>query len=328
MSTATLRFLLFTILSVGSVVVGYAGRKRGWMREEWSRPIHFHTATWAWGLGCLLTLWLTPLKASNLWIIPIEMLVVIVPTAAIIWPARRLGYNRAQAGVLVAAGGISNVGFSFGGYLCYLLIQPADEAVAYAGAVTVVLTVTMILAIYPLARHYGANAPGGMSVARLVLHNLLGAPAWPLYAAIIGLTLALAKVSFPRFITDWYLLDLVFYGTTVGAYLGAGLCLRFGAGERYLGAYLVLAASHFVFGPLLCLAMLYGVGFTPWSIDPVAARVLLFESAMPVGITCIILANVFHLDTRMACKVWLWNTVMFLVLLPLWMWLLRSPLMS
>ena len=46
------------------------------------------------------------------------------------------------------------------------------------------------------------------------------------------------------------------------------------------------------------------------------------ETVMPGGIIMVMLANLFHLDTRMASVTWMWNTLLFLVVpLPVILWL-------
>jgi predicted permease len=54
---------------------------------------------------------------------------------------------------------------------------------------------------------------------------------------------------------------------------------------------------------------------------PLGQKVVLVEAFMPVAIQAVMIANLFHLDGRMASTLWLVNTVLFaLVPLPVLVW--------
>ncbi len=309
------RFAAFVIFSLASAVLGYLCRERRWLPETAARPIHFHTVSWTWTAAGVLALWGIPVKPQTLWVVLLQVSVVIVPALIMIPIARRIGAARGQIGVLAIAAGVCNIGFTLGGYLCYALVGPdPDASLGIVGAATSVLAVCIILFMYPLALHFG-ELDSGQSVGRLILRSLTGPPALPLYGAIVGVGLAVSGVEQPSVIADWHVKDIVLFTLTFGSHLGIGLRLRFRASPGDWKYQLVLALSVFGLTPAITFGFIALTGLLPWPMDPLAAKVMSVEAFMPAGVSCVMLANIFHLDSRLAASLWLWNTLAFLVLI-------------
>lgn len=319
MNPDAVRFVLVFAVSFAALGLGYASRRRGWLDERYSRAVHFHTVTWAWSAGALIALWRLRLAWENLWIIAIETAVIVLPALLMIPLARRIAQNRGQIGVLAAAAGVGNIGWTLGAYICFILIKPAGDALAVAGTAAAVLAIVNVLAIYPIAYRFGELA-GGVTLRRLMVRSLVMLPAMPLYAGAAGVTLA-ATTPFPEWVIDYYLVDVVLLTVAGGGYLGVGMRLRLGGGLQYLRQHLLLAVFTFGLGPAITLGLIALAGATAVPMTGVAPRVMFVEALMPAGVSCIIMANIFHLDTRLAASLWFWNTLAFLLLiLPVLVW--------
>ncbi|MEO0477625.1 MAG: hypothetical protein AAF085_16900, partial [Planctomycetota bacterium] len=80
----------------------------------------------------------------------------------------------------------------------------------------------------------------------------------------------------------------------------------------------IVAGVKFLATPLLTLSLLIAaqnLGFTPP--PDMLKQTFMLMAFMPIAIQCVIVANLFHLDARMAGSVWIVNTLIFLcVVLP------------
>ena len=65
MSDGATSFLTFSVFNFASLCLGYTARRRGWVDEECSRPIHFHTVVWIWSAASLLSLWRIPIHVEK-----------------------------------------------------------------------------------------------------------------------------------------------------------------------------------------------------------------------------------------------------------------------
>lgn len=320
MNPRTIAFLVFTAFSLLALLAGYVARKRNWLSEAASRPIHLHTVIWLWSPICILTLWRIPLDKRNLWLLLLQPLTMAIPAYAMIPLARMLGFNRSHTGVLAISSGLSNNGFTLGAYLCFALLNPAQNALAYAMACVSIMQATMVFIIYPIARAYG-HSEQEESLSRLILANFTDIRSVPLYAALTGLALAVFHVPFPE---KWFgpgLLTTLFYVGGLGTYMGIGMRLRLGDSKSYFKDYAVLGLMRFAAIPALTALLLLLIRLTPWPLDPLAQQVFQIEAFVPAATMTVIMANLFHLDARMASVTWLWNTILFVVVpLPLLIW--------
>ena len=324
MSPRTLEFLIFTAFSLLSLAAGYIPRRRGWLSESVSRPIHLATVIWLWSPICILTLWNLPLKKGNLWLLLLQPLMMALPAYSMIPLGKLLRFSREDTGVLAIASGMSNNGFTLGAYLCFALLNPPEIALAYAMACVSIMQAAMVFIIYPIARAYGESEEKE-SFARLILANFTDLRSVPFYASATGLVLAMLPLPKPAVLLGptFYkvLLTTLFYVGGLGTYMGIGLRLRLGDSKSYLKHYTVLGIMRFVAIPAVTALLLFLIRLTPWPLDPLGQTVFQIEAFVPAATMTVIMANLFHLDARMASVTWLWNTIMFVVVpLPVIVW--------
>jgi len=328
MSVHTIQFLAFCLFGLASLAAGYTARRRGWLHEDASRTIHFHTVVWVWSLAMLLSLWRIPPLPENLWLLLIQPVVMAATAYGVIPLAKWVGCTKPQIGVMAIGAGLSNNGFTLGAYLCYSLLSPPQEALAYGLAYVSIQVASTVLLIYPLARHYSQThppdqpSPNKESLARLIIGSYVNIRAMVLYAALAGVAFAVMKVPFPTIIDRWHVVTVLFYLGAFGGYFGIGLRLRLGDSKAYLKQHALLAVMKFMVAPTVAAGVLALIGFTPWPLGDVARQVVRIETVMPGGIIMVMLANLFHLDTRMASVTWMWNTLLFVAVpLPVILWL-------
>ncbi len=328
MSSGAASFLIFSSVNFCWLCLGYAARRRRWVNEELSRPIHFHTVVWIWSSAILLSLWKLPIRVENLWLLVIQPVLMGLCAYGSIPLAKAIGCTRDQVGVIAVASGLGNHGFTLGSYLCYVLLDPPDEALAYSTAYAMVTNLSVVTLIYPLARYYGANSgahdgggssrsPGGSRtggpkpIAVMMAENFLDLRAMPMYAALVGVGLAATDTAFPLWISRWHVLEVLFYLGGLGGYLGIGLRLRLGDSKRYLKHHVLVAGMKLMVMPLAAAALLWGISLTPRPVLPLMRQVVEIQAMTPCAIITVMIANLFHLDPRLASVVWVWNTVLF-----------------
>ena len=318
----TLKFLVFTAFSVAALLAGYVSRRRGWVHEETARPIHFHTVLWLWSLGGIIAFWLLPLDPKLLWFLVIIPITIAVPTYMMIPLANWAGATRPQIGVLAIGAGIANCGMTLGSYLCYCILGPEHAAsLALATAFASIQLVIAVPLIYPVAQHFSTDEADRLPVGKLIFTSIFNTRSIGLFAGLIGLALAIAGVPFPQWIHDAHVLDIVIYLCAAGGYFGIGLRLRPGDSLHHKPLHALLAVMKFIVIPLVSYAMLRLIGAAEAPLPGTLARVVMVQAFIPAGTSIVILANLFHLDARLASVLWVWNTFFFLVLpLPVIIW--------
>ena len=327
MDPRTIQFTVFCVFSALCVAAGYGARRRGLVGEHIAKPMHFVTVSFVWGAVALLSLWRLPPLSANLWLILIEPILVAVPAFAVIPIARRMGCDNKQTGVIATAAGLGNLGFTLGAYLCYTLLGGPDgqgeAALAYAVGMVNLMAMSGVLMLYPVARHFGGQEEGDPSIAKLIITSFFDLRALMVHCAIVGVVLAYLSVPYPAVFDDYYVLDVLFYLGGFGGYFGIGLRLRLGDARRYLREHLLLAGVKYAGIPLLAVGILALVNLTPAPLSVLGQKVVVVEAFMPVAIQCVMIANLFHLDGRMASTLWLVNTVIFAVIpLPILVYML------
>ena len=325
MDPRTLQFVVFCVFTALSLIGGYVARRRGVLKEDLARPIHLLTVSVVWSVIAVLSIWRLPPERANLWLLFIEPVLVGVPAFGMIPIARRMGFDNKRTGVLAAGAGLGNLGFTLGAYLCYTLLNQSpgegEKALAFAVAQVNLMAMMGVVMVYPLARYFGEHRPGEVSAAKLVLTSLFDVRALMIHFAILGAVLAYVHVPYPTQLDRFHTLTVLFYIGGFGGNFAIGLRLHLGDWRKYMREHMLLAAVKFVGVPLLSLGVLWLVNLTGAPFAALGQKVVLVEAFMPMAIQSVMIANLFHLDGRMASTLWLVNTVLFvLVPLPLLVW--------
>jgi len=315
----TLKFICFALFSAFMLVAANTARRRRWVDEDWSRPLHLHTVVWIWSPVSIISFWNLKLEPQVITLMVLQPLTMLAGWGLVVLFAKARRMNRDETGVLTLCAALSNQGFTLGAYLCYVLFRPATDAMSYAIAFVTSMQVFMVVIFYPVARHYGPEP--NQRIWRLVVGSFLDIRAAPLYAAVAGLILNVLDQPVPGWIETTPVLDVMFFIGAVGSYGGIGLRLRLGDVARYLPHHLGLAAVKFLGMPALALAALFLLDAVGLGLSELAAKVIVVSCFMPSAIASVITPNLFHLDARMASVLWLTNTALFCAVpLPLLLW--------
>ncbi|MEM6333907.1 MAG: hypothetical protein AAF823_11265 [Planctomycetota bacterium] len=322
MDTATLAFVVFTAFNAATLLAGWWVGKRGLLSAAFSRRLHVCTVVGPWGAMNFLCVWSVPLTWTLLWlaVFPTVLIGVGVGAAFLIGKALRL--PRMSLGVVMIAAGVSNTGFTLGGYLCYCLLDDGQGAGAAALAMGVtmvtVMQVSAIPMLYPLASAF-AGSGDRPAVWVLVVKSFWDLRAMPLYAGTAGFALNVAGASgvgwagAPAGVLDAWWVQMLIYAGAFGAHFGIGMNIR---PSEALGAWrehATLAACKFAVFPVATAAMLWATGWTPIPAEGLLGRMLWIESFMSTGLMSVMVSNMFRLDARLAANLWVVNTGLFVV---------------
>lgn len=335
MDARTFEFLFLGVVSVLSILGGYAARRFGWLHEDFSRKIHWFTIVVLWSLAALLLLWNLAPDPANLWVLAIEPLLVVIPAFLIIPLAKKIGLRRNQIGVLAMAAGLRNSGFALGSYLAYAILPAGallrqqgviDEAqaemlslnaLAYGTLIVMTMSMAVVTFLFPIAQHFGDL--GQTSLARLIFKSFVDWKAMLFYASAAGITLAYKEVPVPQQVFDWKIHKALIYLGAMTAYFGIGMRLHFDQIKPHIKSHIVVAGVKYVATPGLTIALLL-IARNVGTIPPpeLLNQTFLLMAFMPPAIQSVMISNLFHLDARMAGSIWIVNTLVFLCLvLPL-----------
>ncbi len=310
-----IKFVVFASLSVICFVLGYGSRVRGWIEEDVSRKIHFFTVVVLWSSLSFFGIWKGGVPQLNHgWVLvvqPVSMLLLM----GMSWPlAKWIGCDKPRQGVMMVCGALCNSGSTMGSFLCYVwLAEDRDRAFGVGIEYVTVMSFACVLLIYPLARKFSPVEASEESVPRLMFKSLGDIRSLSMYTAVAGVILASLEVPVPGILAGEWLTLLLIFGACVGGYFAIGMRIRLGDGLEHLKHHGVLALVRFIVAPLVTLLLLWLIGFAPHQPDRLMMTVYMILSIMPTAILSVAVANLFHLDARMAASLWFWNTVIFLI---------------
>jgi predicted permease len=304
------RFILIVSGIAVAAAIGYVARKRDWLKESSAGPMMLYTVIFGWTPASMLVLW--QLKDMKWSLVALPLLSAIVPI--LLFPfglllAKLHRLDRKSAGTFIVACGISNTGFTMGAFVCYCLF--GMDGLGYANLFAASWAVPYVGFYYSVARRFGD--PAARLDVWFILRTLFDLRSLPILGSIVGLALNLLKVRMPEIILTFHAIDLLIIFSVLISFAIIGLQLHFShlAQKKILHASLGLA--KFAITPAILISALAPVERLLGVLPPVARRVLYIEAFVPTAVFTVIIANLFHLDSRLASMLFLVNTVVFLI---------------
>lgn len=330
-------FFALAVVSALSIIAGYVSRERGWLKEETSRSVHWFTIVVLWSAAGFLALWNLNPVPTNLWVLLIEPLLVVIPAFLIIPLAKAIKLKRDEIGVLALAAGLRNSGFALGAFLAYAILPVGEllreqerlgadfealsiSALAYGLLIVMTMSMAVVIFLFPMVQHFAGHHEGDVSLGRLIYKSFVDWKAMLFYSSAAGIALAYSPIPCPAIVHDWYILKVLIFVGSASAYFGIGMRLHIDHLHPHLKSHALVAGVKFLATPALTFALLWvasntGLVEPP---PPLLAQCFILIAFMPTAIQTVIVANLFHLNPRMAGSVWVVNTVFFaVVVLPI-----------
>ena len=304
----------------GSLLAGYILKRSGRLSD----PGRVSGAIVRFAIRCLIPMvvgfafWRMDL--SNRRILTLPLFAAALSTIQLflgIWIADLQGLDRKKKGSFVTCSMISNVGYPLAGFLCFVLF----------GEIGFSLTVLYCLYFGPYlytvtfhtAEHYSTE---GCVRITDTLKNFFtdGIRLFPFLGIICGLVLNLLGVERPESITAF---NKILVPMTTAVYLfGIGLTVRFAQMKHFKRECAFMSLIKFLISPIIGLGMGYLLGYHN-IMGGLALKVAFLESAMPVGISVLMLPALFDLDQDLSNSCWIVTTVLLIPILPILLFILR-----
>ncbi len=313
MNTVVWKFISIVSGIFFAGAIGYLARKRNWLDEKYAEPMMFHTVIFGWTPASALVLWQLPLQWSliALPVISAVLPVALAPVGYLFSKIHKLETH--SAGTFIVACGISNIGFTMGGFVCYVLFGMAG--LGYANLFAASWALPYVGFYYPLARRYGE--PHLRLNLRFFLRTFFDLRSLPILGTIVGVVLNLWKIPIPHFVLHYRLIDILIIVSILLSFAIIGLQLHFSSLAEKIAPYFSLAIIKFIVTPVFILLTLYLCRFF-FTLPPLAEKVTLVQSFMPTAIFTVIISMLFHLNARFAGALFLVNTAVFIfVVLPI-----------
>ncbi len=289
-------------LVVLPMVSGYILRRVGVMKRSWARPLMAFNIVVGHSGVVLLTSWNVRMTGALILLTVTGFTLAMVNMGVGRIVGGLLSLPRQKMGIYIITSSMSNIGYTLGGLLCLLFL--GEEALGEQVIYVAYFNFYLVLAIYSVGRYYGEGGDKGF--LRSALESFRDVRSMPLVALAVGLGLNAGGVARPATLAP-VTKGLVICATIISM-TGIGLTVEIRAVRGYLRECAALAATKFLWTPLLGLAMCYLLGLSGFE-----RKVVFILSAMPCAVFSVVMAELFKLDTDLANSAFLATTAFFLV---------------
>ncbi|MHC4445818.1 MAG: AEC family transporter, partial [Planctomycetota bacterium] len=218
-----------------------------------------------------------------------------------------LKLDRRSQLTLILAGGLSNIGYTGGGFVCYALFGAAG--LALANIYLLLYLPTLYLIFLPLLkvrelRIKDSNA--GFRLSQVLDPRCLAIP-----AIITAIILNLTNVNPPDFVSKFHIIDVFVYIASSLSFFAIGLRVKLSRLKNYINLYFPLAAVKFILTPAAALLIIWLLALTGRNLDGLVEKVIIVLSATPSAVLMVTMSNVFDLDGPLASALWVVTTAVF-----------------
>lgn len=217
-----------------------------------------------------------------------------------------MGLSGIRKKTFLISASLANHGFTMGGFLCYLLL--GEKGLGLSFIFISYFMPYIFLFIFPYAGLKSGEAREGAfkNIWRFLL-NPQNMPLLALAAALILHSSGIERPSFP------FPVDILMFASLATYYFSLGLNFSFGDFGDIKKENASLALIKFLVLPLLTFLVLRAV-----PLAPAVKEVIFIQSFMPAAIYSVVSSVLFDLDARLASGMFVFNTILFLlVILPL-----------
>jgi hypothetical protein len=313
--TLTYRAAETVLVIVSGLVLGWAARRRG-LSADRSPDITRFTLTFVEPFAVVPALWGLHSGEGRAFLLPLLSVVLILAT----WPVgaavgRALRLQGGDLGAFVGASMFSNVGITYGTFVCYALLGERGAALGYLYCVTFMPTF-YLLGFFAGSRYSEGPSRGPLETLREIARRPESRN--PIAATLLGLLLFALHVHRPAFCST--LVDVLVPLATFLYLFAIGLSLRLRVMMGHWRPALAIHAVKFLAVPILGLAIAYAAGLQH-SEHADLLRIMFIMAGTPAAIMSLVLAQVKRLNVDLANACWLATNLSAIALAPAWLYI-------
>ena len=297
---------MFAVL-VGGLVSGYLASSRFGLPERFAKKIMTAVLVSFGWLIALLVIWQMQMTGQLIWLALIGLCLLLLMTALSVVIFSLLKLDRRSQLTLILAGGLSNLGYTGGAFVCYALF--GAQGLALANIYPILWLPVIYLVFFPLLKIHELrteDSGAGFKLSQVLDFRFLALPA--IIAAII---LNLTGVKPPAFIAEFYIIDIFVYIASGLSFFAIGLRVNLSRLKNYINLYFLLAAVKFILTPAAALLIIWLLALTGQNLTSPVKKVIIVLSVTPSAVLMVTMSNVFDLDGPLASALWLITMAIF-----------------
>ncbi len=297
---------MFAVL-VSGLVSGYLASSRFGLPERFAKKIMTAVLVSFGWLIALLVIWQMQMTGQLIWLALIGLCLLLLMTALSVVIFSLLKLDRRSQLTLILAGGLSNLGYTGGAFVCYALF--GAQGLALANIYPILWLPVIYLVFFPLLKIHELrteDSGAGFKLSQVLDFRFLALPA--IIAAII---LNLTGVKPPAFIAEFYIIDIFVYIASGLSFFAIGLRVNLSRLKNYINLYFLLAAVKFILTPAAALLIIWLLALTGQNLTGPVKKVIIVLSVTPSAVLMVTMSNVFDLDGPLASALWLITMAIF-----------------
>jgi malate permease and related proteins len=303
---------------LGGLVLGYCLRRSGRTGPGLGTAVNRLALIWVQPVVIGLALW--TMKQPDLGTLALPLYAVVL--IALMWPISALMARGSRAdapaeGSFVLGGMFSNVGFTYGTFLAFVLLGTNGAALASVYCMTFMPAV-FTLGFFVARRYAGGRQQGFWHSLAAVFRD--AETRNPVLGILAGLAVNLLHIRPPA--EAALLIDVTMPLTTAAFLMAIGYGLELSSLREYWRECGAMHVVKFAMTPVVGLALAWAFGY--WQMaEHSLLKVCFIESATPVAIMSVMAADIFGLNRRLAGALWLSTNLTAVALAPVILLLAR-----
>lgn len=306
-NVVTIRLVGMLAVLIGALVLGHLASHRFGLSEDWAKKIMTAVLVSFNWLIALFVIWKLNLSPRLAWLplIGVAVTLLITTASALIFAIFKL--ERKTFLTLVLAGGLSNLGYTGSGFICYALF--GASGLALANLYFLLAIPAAYLFFFPMLKTLQLRTTD--SDARFKLVHFLDLRLLVFPSVVLALILNLANVRVPTFLSRLYIVDILVYVAAGLSFFAIGLRVNLSRLRNYMSLYFPLALIKFVLTPAVALLLICLLTLAGQSLTPFARNVIIVLSVSPSAVLVVTMSNVFDLNAPLASALWVVTMAIF-----------------
>ena len=282
---------MFVVLLIG-LSLGYFARHSFGVSESWAKTIMTASlASFNW-LITLFVIWQMTLSRQLIWlpIIGLILMLAITVLSSFLFSFSNLD-NKSRL-TLILAGGLSNLGYTGGAFVCYAFF--GTQALALANIYPAFWEPFVYLVFFPLFRMYELRENG--TRVKFSLSNMLDVRFMGIPAVIAAVILNITTDGPPAFVNRIHLIDIFIYTASALAFFAIGLGIKLSNLKNYISLFFSLSAVKFILTPIVALLIVWLLTLTGINLSGLVQKTIIVQSLTPSAVMMVTMSNVFSLN--------------------------------